>query len=85
MLAFVYKSLRKDDTYLYLRERDGFGLLPQPLLARLGALDFVMELDLAPPRRLARADAAAVREALDGEGYYLQLPPTEVERLHGRG
>jgi uncharacterized protein YcgL (UPF0745 family) len=34
MQAFVYKSLRKPDTYLYLRERDAFALLPEPVLGR---------------------------------------------------
>ena len=54
MQAFVYKSLRKPDTYLYLRERDAFGLLPEPVLAPLGQLAFVMELALSPGRKLAQ-------------------------------
>src|SRR6187401_590842 len=54
MQAFVYKSLRKPDTYIYLRERDAFGLLPEPVLLPLGQLSFVMELALTPQRKLAR-------------------------------
>jgi uncharacterized protein YcgL (UPF0745 family) len=76
MKAFVYKSARRDDTYVYLRERDTFELLPAPLVERLGALAFVLEVDLAPGRKLARVDADKVRAALQLNGFFLQLPPS---------
>ena len=79
MQAFVYKSQRKPDTYLYLRERDAFGLLPDAVLAPLGRLEFVMELALAPGRKLARADAAVVRSNLESRGYHLQFPPPPMD------
>lgn len=75
MNAHVYRSARRSDTYLYLKTRDDFGALPAPLRERLGALAFVLEVELAPGRRLARVDADAVREALATRGYFLQLPP----------
>jgi len=81
MQAFVYKSLRKPDTYLYLRERDAFGLLPDPVLAPLGQLAFVMEVALTPERKLARADAAVVRENLASRGFHLQFPETQLDPL----
>ena len=73
MQAFVYKSLRKPDTYLYLRELDAFALLPEPVLAPLGQLAYVMELALTPERKLARVDAAVVRRNLAGR-------PTQISR-----
>lgn len=76
MQAFVYKSLRKPDTYLYLARRDDFAAVPAPVLAPLGTLQFVMELALGPDRRLARADPAVVRGNLAGRGFHLQTPPT---------
>jgi uncharacterized protein len=75
MQAYVYKSRRKSDTYVYLRERDGFGLIPEPLLGSLGTLDFVMEVALTPERKLAREDATVVRSNLAKGGFHLQLPP----------
>ena len=42
MLAFVYKSLKKADTYVYLAGRDDFARLPEPLRAQLGELRFVL-------------------------------------------
>lgn len=75
MHAYVYKSLRKADTYVYLAQRDDFSPLPEPVHAQLGVLEFVLEVELTPERRLARADAAQVRQAIESRGFFLQVPP----------
>lgn len=75
MQAYVYKSQRKADTYVYLAARDDFTRLPDPLRAELGALRFVLDVALTPGRRLARGDADEVRGNLAARGFHLQLPP----------
>jgi uncharacterized protein YcgL (UPF0745 family) len=75
MHAYVYKSRRKSDTYVYLRERDGFGLIPDPIRNALGELTFVLEVMLTPERQLARADAKVVRTNLAARGFHVQYPP----------
>jgi uncharacterized protein YcgL (UPF0745 family) len=77
MHAYVYKSQRKADTYVYLRERDGFALIPETLRSSLGGLAFVLELELTPERKLAREDVAVVRTNLAARGFHLQFPPPE--------
>lgn len=81
MQAYVYKSLRKPDTYLYLRTRDGFDVLPAPVRAPLGELAFVLEFTLTPARKLARADAAVVLANLQERGFHLQFPPTQPDPM----
>ena len=76
MLAHVYKSLEKADTYLYLAKRDDFAGLPEPLRTQLGTLQFVLEVDLVPERRLARENPEVVRANLASRGFHLQFPPT---------
>lgn len=76
MHAYVYKSLEKADTYLYLAARDDFTRVPEPLRTRLGALSFVLDVDLAPGRKLAREDVATVMENLAARGFHLQFPPS---------
>ena len=76
MQAYVYKSLRKDDSYVFLAARDDFGRLPGPVREQLGTLQFVLEVALDPQRRLARGDAATVMESLATRGFHLQLPPS---------
>lgn len=75
MYAYIYRSNRKTDTYLYLASRDGFDVVPQALRASLGKLEHVMDLELTPTRKLALADPQQVRKQLAGVGYYLQYQP----------
>ena len=76
MLAYVYKSLKKADTYLYLAKRDDFAGLPEPLRTQLGSLQFVLEVELTTERRLARENPEVVRANLASRGFHLQFPPT---------
>lgn len=75
MLCFVYKSLKKMDTYLFIAVKDDFSQLPDALRQMLGQLEFVMEVDLRKRDKLAQADPQLVREQLQQQGFYLQLPP----------
>ena len=76
MLAYVYKSLKKADTYLYLAKRDDFTGLPEPLRTQLGRLQFVLEVQLTAERKLARENPEVVRANLASRGFHLQFPPT---------
>lgn len=71
----IYKSLKKSDNYLYVEKQGDFSRVPAALLQLLGSLEWVMDLELGPGRKLARADTAEVRRQLEQQGYYLQLPP----------
>jgi uncharacterized protein YcgL (UPF0745 family) len=75
MTTWVYRASKRADTYVYLRERDAWGLLPPALAERLGTLHFVLEVRLTPDRKLARADAAVVLANLAAHGFHVQHPP----------
>ena len=81
MQAYVYKSQRKADTYVYLARRDDFDCLPPPVRAQLGSLLFVLEVALTPERRLAQADPAVVRANLAANGFHLQFPKTVLDPM----
>ncbi|TKS55006.1 YcgL domain-containing protein [Luteimonas yindakuii] len=76
MHAYVYKSQRKDDTYVYLAARDDFSVLPKGLMERLGPFRFVLDVALTPEGRLAREDVATVRANLAANRFHLQMPPS---------
>jgi uncharacterized protein YcgL (UPF0745 family) len=87
MQAYVYKSQRKQDTYVYLAKRDDFDAIPASLGATLAPYTFVLEVALTPERRLAQVDA--VRANLAERGFHLQLPPqplapVKIARIDGR-
>lgn len=78
MQCFVYASLRKQDSYLWLARRDALDVLPESLALMLGELRFVMEVQLDEQRKLPVEDTAQVLEHLRTQGWYLQLPPQET-------
>ena len=78
MQAFVYKSQRRADTYVFLAARDDFARLPEVLRAQLGELAFVLEVALTPERKLARGNTAQVRQDLAAHGFHIQFPPPPV-------
>ncbi|UWX04119.1 YcgL domain-containing protein [Pseudoxanthomonas sp. NC8] len=75
MQAYVYKSRRKADTFVFLATRDDFMRLPEPVRAQLGELAFVLEVALTPDRRLAQSDPDVVRANLSAKGFHVQFPP----------
>jgi uncharacterized protein YcgL (UPF0745 family) len=82
--CWIYRSSRKDEMYLYLAAEDTFDQVPDVLLQRFGRPQLVMQLDLTPGRRLARAETAAVIAALREQGFFLQMPPQlRPELYHG--
>lgn len=82
--CWIYRSPRKDEMYLYLAKEEGFENLPEPLLARFGSPQFVMELDLSATRKLARVEVTSVIDALKENGFFLQMPPElKPDLYHG--
>lgn len=76
MLAYVYKSQKRADSYVYLAARDDFTRLPEPLRSQLGRLQFVLEVALTPERKLACENPLQVMENLAARGFHLQFPPS---------
>ncbi len=74
MKCAVYKSNKKDMTYLYLPESDDMSRVPEALLKMLEPVERVLEFDLTPDRKLAQENAADVLKQLEEQGWFLQLP-----------
>lgn len=81
MFCVVYKSGKKTDTYLYIEKKDDFTRVPTQLLAMLGRLDWVMELNLETRERLANTETSTVQRKLEQEGFYLQMPPAHYQTI----
>ena len=80
MLCSIYKSLKKDNTYLYINKKDDFADVPAQLMSTFGKPQFVMAIKLEG-RTLALADVEKVKEALGTVGFYLQVPPPVTNLL----
>ncbi|MBV7299542.1 YcgL domain-containing protein [Enterovibrio paralichthyis] len=75
MYCAIYKSSKKESTYLYINRKDDFSEVPEKLLQTFGNPQFVMMVNLDKREKLAIADIKKVRENLTNDGFYLQLPP----------
>jgi len=78
MICSIYKGLKKQGSYLYIKKSsaltDDFSILPESLLSILGKLELVMQLEVKPATKLAQADAKDVLAQIELNGFYLQLP-----------
>ncbi|MDE2421709.1 MAG: YcgL domain-containing protein [Gammaproteobacteria bacterium] len=91
MFCDIYRASKRDEMYLYVPARadegsqndaesdhseyDPLAKISDALKRAFGRPTFVMRLELTPERKLARVPVLSVIEALETQGYYLQLPP----------
>lgn len=80
-LVSIYNSRKREEMYLYVKKgADLQQTVPVKLLEALGTALPVFDLLLTPERKLARAEASEVLRAIDEQGFFLQMPPAELER-----
>ena len=70
----VYKCNRKSNYFLYVEHAEEFTRVPESLLAMLGELQHVIDVQLDDQRKLAQADVQLVMQQIHETGYYLQMP-----------
>jgi uncharacterized protein YcgL (UPF0745 family) len=75
MFCVIYRSSKRDQTYLYLEKEGDFSRVPDELMRSFGQPHWVMTLPLDGSKRLAAADIAQVKRLLSEQGFYLQVPP----------
>lgn len=81
MLSVVYKSAKKQLTYLFVKQRDDFSGVPEGLMETFGTPKLVTIINLATKDELAFADIDKVKDNLTTKGFYLQLPPPPEDLL----
>lgn len=75
MYCVIYRSSKRDQTYLYVEKKDDFSRVPEALMKDFGTPILAMMLPLDGSKKLARADLEKVKQRLEQDGYYLQIPP----------
>lgn len=74
MECAVYKSLKKDDTYVFIPTTTPLSELPEELIKILGQAEMIMTLNLTPEKRMAHGTAAEIMKSIDTQGFHLQMP-----------
>ncbi|WP_067701302.1 MULTISPECIES: YcgL domain-containing protein [unclassified Erwinia] len=75
MFCVIYRSPKRDQTYLYVEKKDDFSRVPEELLRGFGKPQMAMMLPLDGSKRLVNASLDKVKASLQEQGYYLQVPP----------
>ena len=78
MKCKIFKTNKRDEMYLYVKENMEYESLPESLRQLFGPAIEVMELVLSRDRQLAREDVNQVIDKLEMDGFYLQLPPSII-------
>lgn len=81
MQVSAYKSLKKHELYIFIEKEKQLEDLPAEMLVIFGKLEHVIDFELTPEKKLAREDANQVLESIKTKGYFIQMPPEEVEKL----
>lgn len=74
MKCAVYRSNRKELTYLYLPEADDMSKVPEALLKMISPVERVLEFELTVDRKLSQENATDVLKQLHEQGWFLQMP-----------
>ena len=61
----VYKSLKKDETYVFIPTAKPLSELPEELMNILGEAEMVMTLNLTPEKKMARGTAADILKSIE--------------------
>ncbi|CDH02768.1 YcgL domain-containing protein [Xenorhabdus bovienii] len=80
MICVIYRSPKRDQTFLYVEKKGDFSRIPEALLKTFGEPQYSMMISLSGRKKLANADIVKVRTMLSEQGFYLQVPPP-VESL----
>lgn len=81
-LCAIYRSPKKEGMYLYVAKRDQFEAVPETLRQMFGKPQFVMLFNLSGEKQLKRSKNADVLQAIETQGFYLQMPPPPENLLN---
>lgn len=81
MKVAAYKSPKTEELYLFVPADTELDTLPNELLVFFGEPQHVVDFELTPERKLARANPVEVLESIQAKGYYIQTPPSEKEKV----
>lgn len=80
-ICSIYKSVKKDEMYIYVRKANGLSGVPEALLTMFGKATLFGTLLITPTKKLARAEATQVLSDIAEKGFYLQMPPAREDYM----
>ena len=82
MNCCIYRSRKKQGSYLYIKEKNNFSDIPEDLIKLFGTPEFSFEFQLTEEIKLAHSDTKDVMRQLRENGFFLQIPPpSETDKV----
>jgi len=76
----IYKGKRKQDHYLFLPAERTLEDVPETILEMLGTMELVMKLNITKETVLAQSDPAKIINVISEKGFYIQIPPKDIQK-----
>jgi len=70
----VYRSAKRDETYVFIASTAELSELPKEILKMLGQAEKIMTLKLTPEKKMARGNASVIMKSIEEQGFHLQMP-----------
>ena len=80
--VIAYRHPKKEGMFLYLSQSMDWQKLPLELQDAFASKQEVIRFDFTPDKRLARVNAAVVYPTLQEQGYFVQMPPADINSLY---
>lgn len=77
----AFKSPKKEALYLYIPKDTSLESLPNELLVMFGKPEHVIDFEMSPERKMPRINPVEALKAISKKGYFMQMPPTEAEKM----
>lgn len=81
MQVSAFKSPKKDELFLFVPKTSRLADLPKELLVMFGVPTHVIDFELTSDRNMGREEASVVLGSLHSKGYFMQMPPNEIEKI----
>ena len=77
----VYKSPKKAELYLYVLQKEQLENLPDELKVMFGKPEHVIDFEISENKKMPRVNPLEAIKSIQKKGYFIQMPPTEIEKL----
>lgn len=73
MWCYIYRSIKKENSYLYIGAENDFSNVPEVLMNVFGEPIFVMKILLDGKRKFVAGTSQEIEDKIKQDGFFLQM------------
>ncbi|WP_425463982.1 YcgL domain-containing protein [Orbus hercynius] len=73
MWCYIYRSSKKENSYLYVAKENDFSQVPKVLMDVFGTPSFAMKVLLDGKRQFVVGHAQEIEDKINSDGFFLQM------------